>query len=1290
MPSDRVKRQIDALLDRAELAVTDMDWERVRDASLSVLAVDEANEDATAFLAMAEPHLPQQNEASANGSPASTPVISTPATSATETPESFADGRYVVSKFLGEGGKKKVYLARDTVLDRDIAFALIKMEGLDDIGRTRITREAQAMGRLGTHPNVVAVLDIGEHEGQPWMVNELLGGGDVEELIEDAEGPLNLSRALQISIDTLRGLQFAHEKGIIHRDIKPANVWMTDDGTAKVGDYGLAIATDRSRLTQEKMMVGTVSYMPPEQATGGEITPKADLYSLGAMLYEMVTGRPPFVGDDDIAIIGQHINTPPVSPGWHNQSLPQTLDSLIMRLLSKNPAERPDSADDVVATLEAIDTGSEQVAGGHDGTDSASLESMAGGVFVGRHKEVDQLKAKFENSLSGRGGMVALVGEPGIGKTRTSLELETYAGLRNAQVLWGRCYEGSGAPPYWPWVQAIRSYLTNHEPDELRQQMGSTASVISEIVTDVKDRLPDVQKPTELDDPESARFRLFDSIATFLKNAGQVKPIVLILDDLHWADKPSLMLLEFVARELASSRVMIVGTYRDMELNRRHPLAVTLGDLTRERLFERVLLRGLTRADVARFVEIAAGVPPANGLVDAIHTQTEGNPLFVTETVRLLIQEGEFAADQSSRSDSSWNIRIPEGVREVIGRRLDKLSERCNDILTTASIIGRVFTLDQIRAVSEETSEGQLLDVIDEALAARAIEEMPGTIGEYQFTHALIQETLSGELSTTRRVRLHAAIAVALESLWGDNADENATQLAEHFAEAETVLGSEKLVHYLDIAGKQGLDAYGYEEAQRAFERALRAVESAPVTPQIASLWHGLGRAQGFTLGRQEMQAAVDSLTTAFNSYIELGLTQKAVSVGFVHLPNVHGPEGMAKLIERAIELVQKGTADHARLLGEYVKWISLEALDHAKVSESVDTAIKIAADLGDSALELQVTASAITPISAVHGVNKALNLAKRAVQLSAVADVPGSEVVARESVGAALLYEGDFEAGMAHANAAIEAAERSRNLFHLVAAYSERAQRYILTGDWERAAADLDVVEVRDPNEVRILVARLQISIQIDDHPKVMEYLNKLWDMARADVAISLARGTGWRSAVVYSYMLGRNIGPPDIEQIAAEAFGFAPVEVVDAVGWSQSVLESKILMSLLQGDTDDFEQHYEALQKDLGTISTRHYRTRQLNKFRMMGLISTGLGKYDRAADDFETAIEMDAKIGVGPELAWTRYEYAGMLLKRDAPGDQDKANQLQDEAIAVSRELGMNLLLERVLSQREILKA
>jgi len=200
-------------------------------------------------------------------------------------PTSFASGRYQVKKFLGEGGKKKVYLAHDTLLDRDVAFALIKTEKLDDASRTRVTREARAMGRLGDHPNIVAIYDMGDYLGQPYIVIPVMPGGDVEGLIEKAtEHRLPLDKAIDIAKAVCRGLEYAHGKGIIHRDIKPGNVWLTADGTAKIGDFGLALAVDLSRLTQPGMMVGTVTYMPPEQAMGGKVTAKADLYSLGAML----------------------------------------------------------------------------------------------------------------------------------------------------------------------------------------------------------------------------------------------------------------------------------------------------------------------------------------------------------------------------------------------------------------------------------------------------------------------------------------------------------------------------------------------------------------------------------------------------------------------------------------------------------------------------------------------------------------------------------------------------------------------------------------------------------------------------------------------------------------------------------------------------------------------------------------------------------------------------------------------------------------------------------------------
>ena len=238
-----------------------------------------------------------------------------------------------------------------------------------------------------------------------------------------------------------------------------------------------------------------------------------------------------------MSIIGQHINTAPVAPSWHNGACPKPLEALVLRLLAKDPGQRPESAAEVLAVLQSIDlTRAGEIAAG----ERRSLDAVASGVFVGRHQEMEHLKAALEEALSGRGRMVMLVGEPGIGKTRTAQELQTYAGLRNTQVLWGRSYEERGAPAYWPWIQSIRSYVRECEPERLRSELGSAAAVVAEMVSDVAERLPGLQQARKLEDPASARFRLFDAVATLLKAASRSWPLMIVLDDLHWTDKPTL------------------------------------------------------------------------------------------------------------------------------------------------------------------------------------------------------------------------------------------------------------------------------------------------------------------------------------------------------------------------------------------------------------------------------------------------------------------------------------------------------------------------------------------------------------------------------------------------------------------------------------------------------------------------------------------------------------------------------------------------------------------------------
>ena len=818
MPSERIQRRIDAFLDEADDAAGRADWPAVAERARAVLGFDPENEDARAFLAMAEPNLADElrHSTPAPSSRQSADAIE-PRLPSVEQPASFAGGRYEVRRFLGEGGKKRVFLAHDTQLDRDVAFSLIKTEGLDDTGRERITREAQSMGRLGSSPHIVTIYEIGTEAGQPYLVQELMSGGDVEGLV--AGGPLPLARTLEIAKNVARGLAFAHDQGVVHRDLKPGNVWLAEDGTAKIGDFGLAVSLDRSRLTQHGMMVGTVAYMPPEQALGGEVTPQADLYSLGAMLYELVTGRPPFQADDPTAIISQHINTPPVSPSWHSEHCPPDLEALILKLLAKVPADRPASAAEVLAALEAVDPNAKSAS--HSDSSANPLDRLARGVFVGRERELEQLRGAFDNAYAARGSVVMLVGEPGIGKTRTTQELATYARMRGGAVLWGGAQESAGAPPYWPWVQVARAYRDQTLEDERRKQWQPYAADLQRIFPGLRDLFPGLPEPPPIES-EEGRFRLFDALSSFLRAVAAEKPLLVVLDDLHWADHVTLQMLTHVARELAHARVLVVGTYRDTDLDRQHPLSRTLAELNREQLFTRINLRGLSRDEVADYIRAAAHVEPPARLIERVHEETEGNAFFLAEVVNLMAQEGSFEKTSSSE------VAIPEGVKEALGRRLDRLSAEANELLSLAAVLGREFEHAQLVAVSGK-ADGEVLGLVEEALAARVLEET-GVVGGYRFTHALMQETLLGELSAARRVRVHGQIAEALDTLYGDTAEAHAPELARHYSESSALNSThaERTIELSRAAGQQAEAVVAWDEAAAHFERCLELLEASP------------------------------------------------------------------------------------------------------------------------------------------------------------------------------------------------------------------------------------------------------------------------------------------------------------------------------------------------------------------------------------------------------------------------------------------------------------------------------
>src|ERR687898_1771136 len=858
---------------------------------------------------------------------------SEPAPPPSDVPAELAGGRYRIRSFLGQGGRKRVYLAEDLAARREVALALFDTENVAAAVQTRARREAQAMRKLGDHQHVVSVLDVGEEDGDPFIVSEYMPGGDVESLLAAGGGPLDVERAVGIAIDLTRALEHAHSRGIVHRDLKPANVWLDDDGAARLGDFGLATTEGRSRVSGGNL-VGTVAYLPPEQALGESSGPESDLYSLGALLYEMLTGRPPFAGDDAVSIISQHLHADPVPPSRHNPEVPEALDRVVLGLLAKRPENRPRTAAEArEALLGAL---AEPPAKEADERPANPLEGLAGGVFVGRERELDQMREAVDSALAGRGSLQLLVGEPGIGKTRAAEELATYARVSGARVYWGRCREDEGAPAFWPWVQAIRAYARDADPVALAWQVGAGAAEVGQLIPEVSEKL-DVEPAKGLD-TEEARFRLFDSVTSLLLAAARDRPLVIVLDDLHWADEPSLLLLRFAAKEVGSSGLVILGTYRDVELGRHHPLARVLGDISGSEASARIPLRGLTVAAVERYIEMTSGGPAPPGLATAVQEQTDGNPFFVGEIVRLLASEGKLTG-----GGTAAELEIPQGVREVVGRRLDRLSERTNEALRIAAAIGRDFEAEVVLRVAEMPMEA-LETAAKEAIAERLVADLEDR--RFSFSHALVRETLYEELSPAKRSALHERIGLAIEEICGDDVDERLGELAHHFLEAAPRGDLAKAIDYARRAGAQDMEQLAYEDAVDVYSRALEVLElmDDPDDRLRCKLLLSLGGAEAKSArvadARQAFERAAESARRLDDTDSLIG-----AAIGIALLSEAGRlDEKLLALLDEALDRIgPERTARRAALLGAKsaeMYWVDSDLVESSRL---VDEAIEIA-----------------------------------------------------------------------------------------------------------------------------------------------------------------------------------------------------------------------------------------------------------------------------------------------------------------------------------------------------------
>lgn len=437
------------------------------------------------------------------------------------------------------------------------------------------------------------------------------------------------------------------------------------------------------------------------------------------------------------------------------------------------------------------------------------------GVFVGREGELANAVNLLGAVLDGHGAVLLVAGEPGIGKSRFADELSTAARQRGVQVAWGRCWEAGGAPAYWPWIQALRTVAGAVERDALTSMLGRHAADLAELLPDSGF---DVATPAlTSEDPEVARFRLFDATSALLRTRAAQQPLMLVLDDLQVADVPSLLLLRFLAETVSDNPLLIVATYRETELEEHEALANAVAALVRVPSVRRVRLHGISSAAVNLLIQSATGVSPARGLVDAVHVETEGNPLFVQEVARLLYEEGRIT---SAAAASGGRVEMPRNVREVIGRRLQYLDKAGIDALAVASVLGRDFavgTLARLVGMPVDT----VLGLLDAPLVARVLTDVPGERGHMRFAHVVIRECLYDDLGAGRRTELHRRAASVLETVYAGDIESHLSEIAHHYIEGASRGDADRAVEYARRAGDKANALLAYEEAVRMYRMAL-------------------------------------------------------------------------------------------------------------------------------------------------------------------------------------------------------------------------------------------------------------------------------------------------------------------------------------------------------------------------------------------------------------------------------------------------------------------------------------
>lgn len=739
----------------------------------------------------------------------------------TAEPGRLLHARFRIGAELGRGGMAIVYRAHDELLDRDVALKVVRKPDLTPEDHQRLLREARMAARLN-HPNIVSVHDAGEIDGRPFIVMELVEGASAFQ-----QPPATLHDSVLIACQLCQALSHAHGLGIVHRDLKPENVLLTANGAAKLTDFGLAFSL-ASRITSEGLIAGTVFYLAPEQAQAKPIDGRSDLYALGVMLYEWVTGALPFTADDPLAVITQHLYAPVVPPRAKNPAVPPGLDSLIVALLSKVPDERPGSAEEVLERLRSPALWKTEAAAG----DVPILERIGRGRLAGRTEELRTARRLWARALEGKAQALLISGEAGIGKTRMTQEIAAQAAAQKALVYTGMNYAQS-PQPFAAFRQILQAALYDIADSHVAVPEPDLLEVLS-LAPESRRHFAHVESSSLLDSP-SDPLRLQQAFTAVLGHLAAWRPVLLIIEDAQWADSGTLALFRHLLRHSRDLPVLFILTYREVDIQDARLLHEVLLDLQRERLASSVRLLPLDTHHTQEMLENLFGEACTPEFLEEIHGVTDGNPFFIEEVCKAMVDSGRLTfADGRWIRPSIEELGVPKSLQVAIQSRLQNLPPGSRELVEVAAVRGREFEVDVVRQAAR-TEDDAYFDALAAAERAQIIRPVSGDgKAGFAFTHVLIPAAILEGMPPSRRRMLHSRIAPILQR----TQPEEFELLAEHFRQAGD---APHAIQYAMKAGDRARGLYAFPEAIAWYTKTLELMRSSGQRELEARALMGLG-----------------------------------------------------------------------------------------------------------------------------------------------------------------------------------------------------------------------------------------------------------------------------------------------------------------------------------------------------------------------------------------------------------------------------------------------------------------